>query len=154
MTSLVIKCRAFIELPAPQSVIDRVTTLALKLWVPRKLIFANHNQILFSWSTHNNNRAADADPTPVAQYPDIPAEMPGVLLQHHLCTPPPPASMTPFCQPGPNWTHFADEAAENADLDFTKALCPCCQRRRCFSSPPRTTTNPSPSHDTQHQTII
>jgi hypothetical protein len=48
LTGLVIKRRAFFELPAPQSVIDRVTTLALKSGVPRKLIFANSNHISFS----------------------------------------------------------------------------------------------------------
>jgi hypothetical protein len=37
LTGLVIKWRAFIELLAPQSVIDHVTTLALKLGVPREL---------------------------------------------------------------------------------------------------------------------
>ena len=41
LTSLVIKRRAFVELPAPQSVIDNVTTLALKPGVPHELIFAN-----------------------------------------------------------------------------------------------------------------
>jgi hypothetical protein len=103
-------------------VIDRVTTLALKSGVPRELIFANRNRIPFSWSTSDDNSTAHADLTPVAPYPDIPAEMPGVLLQRHLRTP--PASVTPFCQPDPDWTQLADEAAENADLDFTEALPP------------------------------
>jgi hypothetical protein len=146
LSSLVIKRCAFVELLAPQSIIDRVTTLALKSGVPHKLIFANHNCIWFSWSTQEDNGTADVDPALVAPYPDIPAEMPGVLLQHHLHTP--TASVTPFCQLDPDWAQLADEAAKNANLDFTKALCPCCQRRRCFSSPPCTTTNPSPSHDT------
>ncbi len=92
MTGLVIKRRAFFELPAPQSVIDHVTTLALKLGVPRELIFANRNRIPFSWSTTDDNGTADAAPAPVAPYPDLPAEMPGVLLQRHLR--PSPASMT------------------------------------------------------------
>ena len=122
MIGLVIKQRAFVELPAPQSVIDHVATLALKLGVPRELIFANRNRIPFSWSTHDDNGIADADPTPVAPYPDISAEMPGVLLQRHLCTP--PASVTPSRQPNPDWTQLADKAAENANLDFTKALPP------------------------------
>jgi hypothetical protein len=122
LTGLVIKRRAFVELPAPQSAIDRATTLASKLGVPRELIFANRNCIPFSWSTTNDNGTADADPTPVAPYPNIPAEMPGVLLQRHLR--PPPASVTPFRQPDPDWTQLADEAAENANLDFTKALPP------------------------------
>jgi hypothetical protein len=122
LTGLVIKRCAFVELPAPQSVIDHVTTLALKLGVPCELIFANRNRIPFSWSTTNDNGTADADPTPVAPYPDIPAEMPGVLLPRHLR--PPPAGVTPFHQPDPDWTQLADEAMENANIDFTKALLP------------------------------
>ena len=48
--------------------------------------------------------------------------MPGVLLQRHLR--PSPAGMTPVPQPDPDWTQLADEAAENANLDFTEALPP------------------------------
>ena len=96
--------------------------LALKSGVPHEIIFANHNHIHFSWSTTNNNGTADAAPTPVAPYPDIPAEMPGVLLQHHLR--PSPAGVTTVPQPKSDWTQLADEAAENADPDFTKALPP------------------------------
>ena len=59
---------------------------------------------------------------PVAPYPDIPAEMPGVLLQRHLH--PSPASVTTVPHPESDWTQLADEAAENTDLDFTKALPP------------------------------
>jgi hypothetical protein len=112
-------------------VIDRVTTLALKSGVPRELIFANRNRIPFSWSTHDDNSIADADPTPVAPYPDISAEMPGVLLQCHLCMP--TASVTPFRQPNPDWTQLADETAENANLNFTKAIPPT--RKMFFKSP-------------------
>ncbi len=61
---LVIKRSAFFELPAPQSVIDRVATLALKSGVPRELIFANRNRIPLSWSTTNDNGTADANPGP------------------------------------------------------------------------------------------
>ena len=68
LTGLVIKRSAFFELPAPQSVIDRVTTLALKLGVPRELIFANCNRIPFSWLTTDDNSTADANPAPVALY--------------------------------------------------------------------------------------
>ena len=41
LSGLVIKRRAFVELPAPQSIIDHVTTLASKLGVSRELIFVN-----------------------------------------------------------------------------------------------------------------
>ncbi len=122
LTGLVIKRCAFVELPAPQSVIDHVTTLSLKSGVPRELIFANRNRIPFSWSTPNDNGTADAAPTPVAPYSDIPAEMPGVLLQRHLHLS--LSSVTTVPQPESDWTQLADEAAENADLDFTEALSP------------------------------
>ena len=122
LSGLVIKRHAFVELPAPQSVIDRVTTLALKSGVPRELILANCNCIPFSWSTQDDNGTADADQAPVAPYPDVPAEMPGVLLKRHLRMP--TASVTPISQPDPDWTQLADEAAENANLNFTEALPP------------------------------
>ena len=48
--------------------------------------------------------------------------MPGVLLQRHLH--PPLAGVTPVHQPDPDWIQLADEAAENADLNFTEAFPP------------------------------
>jgi hypothetical protein len=143
LTGLVIKRHAFFELPAPQSVIDHVTTLALKSGMARELIFANRIRIPFSWLTTNDNGTADAAPAPVAPYPDLPAEMPGVLLQRHL-RPSPAGMATTAPQPNPDWTQLTDEATENADLDFTEALPPLlkgcrCQRRRCSSSPHDTT---------------
>ena len=114
LSSQVIKRHAFVELPAPQSVINRVTTLALKSGVSRELTFANRNHIPFSWSTHDTNRAAESDPTLVAPYPDIPAQMLVVLLECHLSAL--TARVTSFSQPDPDWTQLADEATENADL--------------------------------------
>ena len=122
LTGLVVKRRAFVELPAPQSVIDRVAKLATTSGVPRELIFANRNRIPFSWSTPEDNGPTDATPAPVALYPDLPAELPGVLLQRHLH--PSPAGVTPAPPSHPDWTQLADEAAENADLDFTEVLPP------------------------------
>jgi hypothetical protein len=48
--------------------------------------------------------------------------MPGVILQRHLH--PPLAGVTPVHQPDPDWIQLADEAAENADLNFTEAFPP------------------------------
>ncbi len=120
LSGLIIKRHAFVELPAPQSIINHVTALALKFGVARKLIFANQNCILFSWPTQGINRAADADSTLVAPYPDIPAEMPGMLLEHHLSMP--MARVSSFSQPDPDWTQLANETAKNANLDLTDAL--------------------------------
>ena len=83
---------------------------------------ANRNRIPFSWSTQDNNCAADSDPISVAPYPDIPAEMPGVLLEHHISAP--TARATSFSQPDPDWTQLANEAMENANLNLTDALPP------------------------------
>jgi hypothetical protein len=76
----------FVELLAPQSVVNRVSALALKSGVSIDLIFANQNCILFSWSTQDINHEANPNPTLVVPYPDIPAKMPGVLLERHLST--------------------------------------------------------------------
>jgi len=109
VSGLVIKRRAFHELPAPDSVIDRVTALAATSWVSSDLIFADRRRVPFSWS---NN---DVDPPPVqpvAHYPDVSAEFPGVTLERHIPTPPPPTNITE-----PDWVQLADDAAENANLE-------------------------------------
>jgi hypothetical protein len=56
---------------------------------------------------------------PVAPYPYVSAEFPGVTLERHIPTPPPPTNITE-----PNWVQLADEAAENANLEFTELLPP------------------------------
>ncbi len=48
--------------------------------------------------------------------------MPGVLFHCHLR--PSPAGVTTVPQPKSDWTQLADEAGENANLDFTEALPP------------------------------
>ena len=55
-------------------------------------------------------------------YPHIPAKMPSVLLSHHTPTtddPPLPAPLHKI-----DWSHLADEAARNADLDVLEHLPP------------------------------
>jgi hypothetical protein len=53
-------------------------------------------------------------------YPQLPAEMPGVLLERHV---PVPDDISPFDEPNdPDWFDLADEAAHNADLDNTEQL--------------------------------
>jgi hypothetical protein len=102
LTGLVIKRHIFFELPAPQSVIDRVTMPTLKSGAPRELIFANRNHIPFSWSTNNDKCTTDAALSLVAPYPDLLADMPGVLLQRHLR--PSPAVVTTVPQSKAPWT--------------------------------------------------
>jgi hypothetical protein len=55
-------------------------------------------------------------------YPQIPAEMPGVLLERHI---PVPGDNSPLDEPyEPDWFELADEAAHNADLDNAEQLPP------------------------------
>jgi hypothetical protein len=80
LSGLVIKRRSFDKLPAPQSIINRVNNIADKSGVSTDLIFANRKRVPYQW----NKLPAD---TPNMQhyapypYPDIPAEIPGVLIQ-------------------------------------------------------------------------
>ena len=77
VSGLVIKRRAFHELPAPDSIIARVTALATTSGVSCDLVFADRRRVPFSWSTTH----VDPPPVqPVAPYPDVSTEIPGVTL--------------------------------------------------------------------------
>ena len=120
-TGLVIKRRRFTELPAHDLVIKRVATLAQKKGVSPNLVFADRHQIPFDW-LGNLEPSIGLDPTNMAIYRHIPAEMPSVLLSRHAPTdddPPLPAPLHEI-----DWSHLADKAAQNADLDVTEHLPP------------------------------
>jgi hypothetical protein len=74
---LVIKHQECDELPAPQSVIDHISSLAKVSGVSKNLVFADHYRIPFNWP---NNEFPLLDPRPIGAYPDIPAKMLGVLV--------------------------------------------------------------------------
>ena len=117
----VIKCRRFTEIPAPDSVIKCVATLAHKSGVSPNLVFVDRHKIPFDWP-NNSEPSIGLDPTPMAIYPHIPAKMPGVLLSSHAPTandPPLPAPSHKI-----DWSHLANKAAWNADLDVTEHLPP------------------------------
>jgi hypothetical protein len=116
VSGMVIKQKAFHELPAPDSIIDRVMALAATSGVSSDLIFADRRHVPFLWS---NNEVDPPPVQPVAPYPDVSAEFPGVTLERHIPTPPPPTNITK-----PDWVQLADEAAENANLEFTELLPP------------------------------
>ncbi len=78
VTCLVIKCQNFTGLPVPQPVIDHVTHFAHNNGVSRDLVFADGHHIPFAWP--DNDCPTSLDPTPMRMYPDIPADMPGVLI--------------------------------------------------------------------------
>ncbi len=122
LSGLVIKRRAFDELPAPKSVIDRVVTLAATSGVLSDIVFANRHQVPFPWSTEDS---PGIDSTPIAPYPDITAKMLGLLVNCGDCESPAsaPAQATPVPQE-PDLTQLADNAAQNANLDTTDFLPP------------------------------
>ena len=78
ITGMVIKRRHFDELPIPDAVIKRVEHLAGKLGVSHDLVFADRNFVPFNWP---DKSFTELDNTPMAIYPDIPADMPGVQLE-------------------------------------------------------------------------
>jgi hypothetical protein len=116
VSGLVIKRRAFHELPAPDSIIAHVTALATTLGVSCDLVFADRHRVPFSWS---NNHVDPPLVQSVAPYPDVSTEFPGVTLARNAPTPPQPTSLSE-----PDWVQLADNAAENANLEFTDFLPP------------------------------
>jgi hypothetical protein len=79
-------------------------------------------------------------------YPQLPAEMPGVLLKCHI---PIPGDNSPFDKPyEPDWFELADKAAHNADLDNAEQLPPppdvfeIDDDDEYVYVPPHTTTSP------------
>ena len=96
---LVIKRRLFDELTIPDAVIKRVEHLAGKSGVSHNLVFADRNQVPFNWP---DKAFTKLDNTPMAIYPDIPANMPGVQLErdHTHNTPTACSSHIPDNMPG------------------------------------------------------
>ncbi len=124
LSGLVIKRREFDELPAPDSIIQRVNTLAGKKSISSHLFFADRNQVPFDWLDNTAAASDGLDPTPFAQFPDIPAEMPGVELDRHK---PSIESLTTTNDSRPaerDWSHLANKALANADLDISDGLPP------------------------------
>jgi hypothetical protein len=119
-TGLVIKRRRFTELPAPDSVIQRVSAIAGPTGISPSLVFMNRNKTPLNWSENDTQRVG-LDPTPMAIYPQVPAEMPGVVLSRHHPSPSPPI---PTLNDDTDWEDIADAAAWNADLKDTDLLPP------------------------------
>jgi hypothetical protein len=79
MGHIVNRC-CFHEITAPNSVIKHVNDLATKNGVSSTLVFANWHKIPYNWPD-NDAHQDGLDPTPLATYPDIPADIPGVTLE-------------------------------------------------------------------------
>ena len=118
-SGLVIKRRDFDELPIPDSIIKKVNTLAGKKSISSHLIFTDRNQVPFDWLDNTEAAYDGLDPTPVAHFPDIPAEMPGVRLDRHEPSNTIPDDVRPAER---DWFQLADEALANADLDISDGL--------------------------------
>jgi hypothetical protein len=121
VSGLILKRRTWTELPVPQSVIARITTLSRQSGVSSDLVFANRKRVLFDWP---DNPPDSLDDIPVGAYPHIPDEIPGVLVDRN----PPGVSPTPTDEDvathtnDHDWTALADAAMENADLDAATHL--------------------------------
>ena len=114
-SGLVIKRRKFTELPVPDSVITRVTEIAKNSGVSKDLQFCDRRRQPYPWQ---ENPDLSLDDTPMATYPDIPAELPGILRQRDNHTEAPEVTNIP----PDDWEALATAAADNADLDFTDTL--------------------------------
>ena len=112
VSGLVVKRRTWNELPVPQSVIDRVSKLAKNSGVSKDLIFADRHRQPYTWP---DNPPDSLDDTQIGAYPDVSAELPGVLLDRS-----PPGVNPPDVvhDNDPDWTALADAALDNADLDI------------------------------------
>jgi hypothetical protein len=102
-----------------------VATLADKSNVSSNLVFANRHKIPFDWP--DTDLSTTLDPTPMAMFPSLPEEMPGVLLSCHV---PDTGAIDdelvglPDYSNKIDWSQLAVDAANNADLDITEHLPP------------------------------
>ncbi len=119
VAGLVIKCCRFDKLPIPDAVITRVEHLAGKLGVSHNLVFANHNCIPFNWP---EKAFEELDDTPMAIYPDIPANILGVQLDRG-----PTQQQHSAPTPDMDWLQMADNAMINADLKESYILSPASE---------------------------
>ena len=114
----VIKRKQFKEYPFPKSFISKVEAKGRKEKQDGRLKFANRRNVEFDWSLEDEEEPLIEDNAvePEAPYPDIPAEMPGVMTEEQV-----PAIAGPE---GVTWGEDeifekqdqADAAARNADF--------------------------------------
>jgi hypothetical protein len=107
VTGQVIQCHHFDEVPVPDAVIARVSELAKHLGIARDLVFADRHRVPFDWLDESFQAMAD---DPIAAYPDIPADMPGVQLDCLPATPSTMATTTTTTTSDPDWAQLAEEA--------------------------------------------
>jgi hypothetical protein len=118
VTGKLIKRRCFTELPIPQAVIDHVAHFAKNSPSP-ELIFADRHCQPYNWP---DTEIIGSDNPPMAPYPGIPADMPGVQLECKRSSSSPPPSVTPSTLDDPDWAQLANEALANTDVDHMDVL--------------------------------
>ncbi|KAL7474817.1 hypothetical protein ACHAW6_002980 [Cyclotella cf. meneghiniana] len=92
-TKAIIKRRKFTELPIPDSIIRRIERWGKKDRQDGLIRFCDRNNDPFDWTDEQGPLIDDNAPDPEpAAFPDIPAEMPGVVLESSV-----PAMVTPPC---------------------------------------------------------
>ena len=102
-----------------------MATLAEKSNVSTNSVFAKRHKIPFDWP--DTDLSTTLDPTPMAMFPSLPAEMPGVLLSRHA---PDTGAIDDELDGLPDysndidWSQLAVDAANIADLDVTEHLPP------------------------------
>ena len=116
-----IKRPHFDKLPAPDSVIKQVETLAGPNGASPSLLFTNQHRVPFDWPD-NPNLSSDIDFTHMAAYPDVPAEMLGMALTHHTTMFDTSSTLLPSQEL--DWSQLAIDATRNADLDVAEHLPP------------------------------
>ncbi len=77
VTGLLIKCRKWSELPVPDAVIEWVPHFTDKAGSPPGIVFSNRHCQPYDWP---DNDIIGSNDTPMAIYPDIRADIPGVQL--------------------------------------------------------------------------
>ncbi len=116
-TGQIIKHCGLTEILVPQLVIDRVAHIARKTNSSAGLVFAYRHCQPFDWP---NKGIIDVDNTPMAPYPDIPAEFLGVQLNWSSHPAPPTSATTTPNEP--DWVQMADDIIANADLNHDDHL--------------------------------
>ena len=94
------------------------------------MVFADRHCVPYDWPDNATVVDQGLDPTPIATYPDIPAKLPGIILERHQTThnnsrdePEQDWSKLPPSDEL-DWSKLADEAIINADLTTVDHLPP------------------------------
>lgn len=109
-TNALIKCRRFMELLAPDSDITKIERWGQQDNPNGMLQFVDRNNDTYDWDDEHSPLVEDIAPKPEpATFPDIPAKIPGMILESNF-----PAVQT---QPSPPEEQQMTAAVKNAGID-------------------------------------